>query len=62
MSQPPASDPPKRGRGRPRKDPSGPGVSYSVKVSPTAAALLEARYGSVRAGLRVLVERETAKK
>lgn len=47
----------KRGRGRPRLDPTGTQTKRSVCLSPTEVAFLVGLGGSVNRGLRTLVER-----
>jgi hypothetical protein len=54
-------EPPKRGRGRPRKDPTGPQVRVSVRITPTDAERLAQRYGSAEEGIRKLIEGDRTK-
>lgn len=54
--------PPKRGRGRPRTDPTGVQNTHGVKLSPTEAEFLRELGGSVSGGVRVLVARAIARK
>lgn len=52
--------PPKRPRGRPRKDPTGIVQTQPIKLTPTEAQFLRELGGSVNAGMRLLVERAMA--
>lgn len=52
------SQPPKRGPGRPRIDPTGPQKPVSVMLTPGQRDYLLGRYDSISAGLRELVERD----
>ncbi len=53
--------PPKRGRGRPPRDASGPQVKRTVNFTPTEVAHLERTYGTVQAGVRALVAADVSK-
>lgn len=52
----------KRGRGRPRLDPTGVLATHAVKLSPTEAEFLRELGGSVNGGLRKLVTKAMAGK
>lgn len=45
-------------RGRPVADPSGKQKACKVRLNPSEEAHLQAKYGSVNAGLRALVARD----
>lgn len=53
---------PKRGRGRPRLDPTGTQKSRVVKLTPTESTWLSDTYGSVNRGVRKLVTAAMAKR
>jgi len=53
--------PPKRGRGRPRTDPTGTQGSHQVKLTPSEVQYLQQLGGSVSGGVRLLVTRSMAR-
>lgn len=54
--------PPKRGRGRPRTDPTGTQGSHQVKLTPSEVLYLQQIGGSVSGGVRKLVTRAMARR